>query len=554
MKILRAVILADTLLLAVLGLGLALFFRPPLSPLSPASELLQEAGLLRLLSMGLGGLALVLWGVSKSLLLSSDRRRLARWLSVANFLIAAMIVVLVLQSDPLASILGVLALLFLPVFCGLGLGLAWAGRRPLTPVETAAEVASLKVPDKIRMGVLRQIGEAAAQEERNRLARDLHDSIKQQLFSINVGAATAQERWERDPEGARRALADVRRSAREAMVEMQAMLHQLRPEALLSTAGLIEALREQCEALGYRTGTEVTLELGDALPDDRLPPGTPEALFRIAQEMLANVARHARARRARLWLARKDEEVVIGIEDDGQGFEPAEETSGMGLRNLSERAAALRGRLMLTSAPGSGTWMAVVIPLLPVPVPPQIPRVRLEIWEAVQVFAFSAVTLLLQSVPSLEPNFFFGPLIVVSVVLRELLFRRVARSHPEIDRYTRLNDTVLFCLFMGGFSRWRGQGPWDSLPVWGIILAFSIFSMVRLHRVTRIRAFWRWKESPLRLCMILLMETGILSRLGMAAFGPRRLALSANETVHLLLLGAGLLYVASRRPRLEAPP
>src|SRR5436305_1015914 len=318
--------------------------------------------------------------------------------------------------------------------------LAWMVRRPLWPAESG--IAALEIPDEIRQGLLRQIGEAAAQEERNRLARDLHDSIKQQLFSINVGAAAVQERGERDPEGARKALADVRRSAREAMVEMQAMLHQLRPEAL-GTAGLIEALREQCEALGYRTGAEVTLELGDPLPDDRLPPSMPETLFRIAQEMLANVARHARARRTRLWLGRRGEEAVIRIEDDGQGFEPSAETAGMGLRNLRERAAALRGRLAIASAPGLGTWMEVTIPLLPVPVPSQIPTVWLEIWEAAQVFAFSALTLLFWNVPSLNPIFFTSLLFWVSLILDQLLIRRVGRSHPEIDRYVRYQSLVL---------------------------------------------------------------------------------------------------------------
>jgi signal transduction histidine kinase len=247
----------------------------------------------------------------------------------------------------------------------LAAALAWLARRPSRPAETAAEIAALKIPAEVRQALLQQIGEAAAQEERNRLARDLHDSIKQQLFSINVGAAAAQERWESDPEGARKALADVRRSAREAMVEMQAMLHQLRPEAL-GTAGLIEALREQCEALGYRTGAEVTLEIGEPLPDDRMPPGAQDTLFRIGQEMLANVARHARARHVQLWLGRQGEEVVLRVVDDGQGFEPAAEASGMGLRNLRERATSLRGKLEVASTPGAGTTVQVWVPLLPV--------------------------------------------------------------------------------------------------------------------------------------------------------------------------------------------
>jgi signal transduction histidine kinase len=263
------------------------------------------------------------------------------------------------------------ALLF-AVFLATNIGSAFVGdlqRILLDPIglATLGRFSSSEEDETGRVVWLRQVSEAAAQEERNRLARDLHDSIKQQLFSINVGTATAQERWERDPDGARKALADVRRSAREALVEMQAMLHQLRPEAL-GTAGLIEALREQCEALGYRTGAEVTLELGEPLPDELLPPGAQEALFRIAQEMLSNVARHARARTVKLWLGRLAGEAMLRIQDDGQGFDPAA-VSGMGLRNLQERAASLHGTLEVVSSPGAGTGLTVRIPLVSPPPP-----------------------------------------------------------------------------------------------------------------------------------------------------------------------------------------
>ena len=221
---------------------------------------------------------------------------------------------------------------------------------------------------------LRQVGAVAAQEERNRLARDLHDSIKQQLFSIKVSSAAAQERWERDPEGARKALADVQQSAQEAMVEMQALLHQLRPEAV-AAIGLVEALREQCEALGYRTGADVTLDLGEQAPDDRLVPGTQEAVFRMAQEALANVARHARAQHVRVELGCSGDAVVLRVQDDGQGVYPPATQRGMGLHNLEERAQALGGRCTVESAPGAGTTVAVSIPLVaPPPVVPKVTR------------------------------------------------------------------------------------------------------------------------------------------------------------------------------------
>ena len=290
MKILRNFILADTLLLVALGLG-RVFIHPGSSPVIYLKvEVSRNSASVGLLAAGLGILALVLW-MSTELPLVSDRRQLALGLSFANLLISA----LAFLQTRVGAWEPVLGGCLVAIFLGLAAGLAWTGLRLRRPEEIAAEIAALKIPDEIRRGLLQQIGEAAAQEERNRLARDLHDSIKQQLFSINVGTAAAQERWERDPEGARKALADVRRSAREAMVEMQAMLHQLRPEAL-GTAGLIEALREQCEALGYRSGAEVALEIGEPVPDDRMPPGAQDTLFRIGQEMLANVARHARAR------------------------------------------------------------------------------------------------------------------------------------------------------------------------------------------------------------------------------------------------------------------
>jgi signal transduction histidine kinase len=341
LKALRAYILGDTLLLTLLGLGRAFRDTPPLS----------------LVAASLGALALGLW-LATDLPLAHDRRRLALWMGVANLLMAALVVAHSAASGEGRALGWELGLAFLGLAAGLGL----EGRQLWDTEETAGELAVLRIPDEIRQALLHQVGEAAAQEERNRLARDLHDSIKQQLFSINVGTAAVQERWVSDPEGARKALADVRRATREAVVEMQTMLHQLRPKPL-GMAGLIEALREQCEALGYRTSAEVTLELGEPVPDDRMPPGAQDTLFRIGQEMLANVARHARARHTRLWLGRQNEEVMLRIEDDGQGFDPAAVAPGMGLRNLRERAISLGGALELASAPGSGTGLTVRLPL-----------------------------------------------------------------------------------------------------------------------------------------------------------------------------------------------
>jgi signal transduction histidine kinase len=216
----------------------------------------------------------------------------------------------------------------------------------------------------LRQSLLARTREAAIQQERNRLARELHDSIKQQIFSISMGAAAVEARWEADPQGAQEALGDVRRSAREAMAEMNALLQQLSP-APLEKVGLVQALRDQCEALGYRTGAEVTVEFGELPPDDWLPAGAQESIFRIVQEALSNVARHARAAHVRLYMGQREADgaLTIEIQDDGQGFKEDEVESGMGLDNIRQRVQALGGKLTIESAPTEGTTLHVAVPL-----------------------------------------------------------------------------------------------------------------------------------------------------------------------------------------------
>jgi signal transduction histidine kinase len=216
--------------------------------------------------------------------------------------------------------------------------------------------------DALRSQYEEQIGEAARQEERTRLARDLHDAVKQQLFAIQASAATVEARFAGDPAGAQTALAQVRTSAREATAEMEALIDQLQT-APLETTGLREALKRQCEALAFRTGADVQLVVGDLPPDMWLPPGTQRALFRSAQEALANVGRHARARHVTVSLGTEGDQLMLAIQDDGAGFDPGEARTGMGLENMRERAKSLGGTFLLTSAPGEGTAAQFIIPL-----------------------------------------------------------------------------------------------------------------------------------------------------------------------------------------------
>jgi signal transduction histidine kinase len=208
----------------------------------------------------------------------------------------------------------------------------------------------------------RQIRAAALQEERHRLARDLHDSVKQQIFAIQTAAATAQARFENDAAGTRAALEQVRSAARDAMAEMEAMLDQLRA-APLETVGFVESVRKQAEALRHRTGADVALQMGGNLTGITLAPGAQEALFRIAQEALANIARHARATHVTVAIFGDPHFLRLTVEDDGQGFDAAQPEHGMGLANMRSRAHEFRGEFEISSAPGRGTRISAAMPV-----------------------------------------------------------------------------------------------------------------------------------------------------------------------------------------------
>jgi signal transduction histidine kinase len=221
---------------------------------------------------------------------------------------------------------------------------------------------------QLRHTLTQQVREAAAVEERNKLARDLHDSIKQQIFTIHVSVTAAQTHWERDPESAQTALTAVRQAAKEASVEMDALLQQLRP-APLEKVGLVEALREQLEALSYRTGAEVTSEFGNLPTKEQLPGGTETTFFRIAQEALSNIARHARATKIHLRLRVSNvnelEQLKLEILDNGQGFDEDTVARGMGLGNMKSRTESLGGKFDMTSTLNKGTVIQVLVPLIP---------------------------------------------------------------------------------------------------------------------------------------------------------------------------------------------
>ena len=233
---------------------------------------------------------------------------------------------------------------------------------PKTTRNTTLMVRNKPSISYLRSQYEHEIRQAARQEERARLARDLHDAVKQQLFVIQTAAATAQARFDNDANGAKTAVDQVRAAAREAMTEMEAMLEQLQA-APLENAGLVASVRKQCDALGFRTGARVTFDVGTLPADSALDPGTRQALFRVAQEALANVARHARAQTVNVSLGSIDGQLVLTVQDDGSGFKPEGQQRGMGMANIAARAAEVGGNFEVVSVPDRGTTVRFSVPV-----------------------------------------------------------------------------------------------------------------------------------------------------------------------------------------------
>jgi two-component system nitrate/nitrite sensor histidine kinase NarX len=201
-----------------------------------------------------------------------------------------------------------------------------------------------------------QAQELAAVEERARLARELHDSVTQMLFSASVIAEVLPRLWARDEADGRQHLDDLRVLTRGALAEMRTLLLELRPTALTESE-LGELLRQLAEAMTGRTRVPVTLTVDG---QRALPPDVQIALYRVAQEALNNVAKHAGAGAVALHLRCGPEGVELHIGDDGRGFDAECVASDhFGLRIMRERAADIGATLTIASAPGQGTQLAL---------------------------------------------------------------------------------------------------------------------------------------------------------------------------------------------------
>ncbi len=202
----------------------------------------------------------------------------------------------------------------------------------------------------------------AVLEERQRLARELHDSVTQALYSVTLYADAARmafsaQKWE----ALETNLQEVRNMSREAMYDMRLLVFELRP-FMLETEGLASALRARLAAVEGRSGlkTEVLVE-----EERRLPIKIEEELYRIAQEALNNVVKHAEATQVQIRLKYKENIVSLEMFDDGKGFELAavSQSGGFGLQGIQERVQQLGGTWKIESAPHRGTRLKIRIPL-----------------------------------------------------------------------------------------------------------------------------------------------------------------------------------------------
>ncbi|MCC6147678.1 MAG: PAS domain S-box protein [Anaerolineaceae bacterium] len=206
-------------------------------------------------------------------------------------------------------------------------------------------------------GLYEQQRELAALEERQRLAREMHDAVSQILFSACLKAETLSILWKRDPDRALQSLSDLYRLNRGALAEMRNLLVELRPQALIS-ADLGDLIRQLADSVAGRTRIDTTVHVEGRNP---LPAEVQIAFFRIAQEALNNIEKHACASQAQITLDNQGESVFLRIVDNGCGFDRDQlQSERLGMNIMLERAEAIHAKLNVKSQLGEGTLIEIL--------------------------------------------------------------------------------------------------------------------------------------------------------------------------------------------------
>ena len=201
--------------------------------------------------------------------------------------------------------------------------------------------------------------EQVIQEERRRIARELHDSVSQQLFAAMMMISALNERADKFDEKEQKQLKMIEHVLSQAQSEMRALLLHLRPISLES-----KSLKSGIEGLLVELQTKVQMKIHWDIEDVKLPEGVEDHLFRIAQELLSNTLRHSHATTLEVYLRQLDSTVLFKIEDNGVGFNSEEMLPGSyGINNMKERVQGLGGQVRIVSFPNQGTTIEIKIPL-----------------------------------------------------------------------------------------------------------------------------------------------------------------------------------------------
>ncbi|WP_079710522.1 sensor histidine kinase [Paraliobacillus ryukyuensis] len=197
-------------------------------------------------------------------------------------------------------------------------------------------------------------------QERNRLARELHDSVSQELFAASMLVSAINEMTISDQNQTKKPLKQVETMIQQAQLEMRALLLHLRPIALNDNS-----LKQGMEQLLQELKQKVPIDMDWKVDDVTLGSGVEDHLFRILQESVSNTLRHAKATSIDILLVKREHAVILRVMDDGVGFDVTEnQSSSYGLHNMSERAAEIGAKLKVVSVPNKGTRLEVRVPIM----------------------------------------------------------------------------------------------------------------------------------------------------------------------------------------------
>ncbi len=226
----------------------------------------------------------------------------------------------------------------------------------LAEAFAARAAVAVDLSERVARDALRRV--VSAQElERRRLARELHDETGQALTSILLGLKSLEDVG--DEGDLRESMSRLRELVVTTLQDVRRLAVELRPTAL-DDFGLVPALERLVETFREQTGIEV--DLAPHLGQERLPSDVETTLYRITQEALTNVVKHAHAKHVSIVLTRRDGSISAVIEDDGRGFGDQGSTNGLGLLGMRERVALVDGRLRVESSPGAGTTLSIEVP------------------------------------------------------------------------------------------------------------------------------------------------------------------------------------------------